>query len=164
MTLPPISSSDLARTSIYDIKTLLGQRTGYNPDKLKVLWKKKPVVDSKTVKEVAVEDGKELEQDQEVEMGVMYIGSPTFEPSRDPEGKAPTAEGSDAKPKQDEDTVMRDASPVTKMASGTGPTGGEVLKSEEFWRDLEGFVAQRCKDTGIANEAVKKWKYTWEQR
>jgi ubiquitin-like protein 4 len=64
ITLPSLAGS----TSILDLKQAVHERTSIPVDKLRVLHKKKPVPDSRVLKEVAGEDEKKLE------LGVMVIG------------------------------------------------------------------------------------------
>ena len=64
ITLPSLAGS----TSILDLKQAIHERTSIPVDKLRVLHKKKPVPDSRVLKEVAGEDEKKLE------LGVMVIG------------------------------------------------------------------------------------------
>lgn len=64
ITLPSLARS----TSILDLKQAIHARTSIPVDKLRVLHKKKPVPDSRVLKEVAGDD------DVKLELGVMVIG------------------------------------------------------------------------------------------
>ncbi|KAI9652403.1 MAG: hypothetical protein M1831_006812 [Alyxoria varia] len=149
VTLPPLHAS---RTSVYDLKTKVAARTGYTTDKLKILWQKRPVGDSKTVAEVVFgSSAEEARKGEEVEMGVMYTGEPTNRPQAE----------EDLDGKGQGDTVMKDVEVETTRTaeeSSTAPKGWDVLKSEGFWSDLQGFVEQKCGNGAIAKEAVEKWK------
>ena len=64
ITLPSLPGS----TSILDLKQTINSRTSIPVDKLRMLHKKKPVPDSRILKEVAGEG------EQKLELGVMVIG------------------------------------------------------------------------------------------
>jgi hypothetical protein len=53
------------------------------------------------------------------------------------------------------------ASTTGSVAQGT--SGAAVLKSKEFWDDLEGFLLQRVRDEGEAAKLAKLFKSSWEK-
>ncbi|KAK6954952.1 hypothetical protein Daesc_002581 [Daldinia eschscholtzii] len=68
---PPLDiklSSQTPNTSVLDIKTAVSQDTGIPVDKMKLLYKKKPVVDSKVLKDLAGEG------ETSIEFSVMVMG------------------------------------------------------------------------------------------
>lgn len=68
---PPLDirlSSQALNTSILDVKTAVAAQAGIPVDKMKILFKKKPVVDSKVLKDL-VEEGETA-----VEFSVMVMG------------------------------------------------------------------------------------------
>ncbi|KAI1813630.1 cell-cycle control medial ring component [Poronia punctata] len=68
---PPLDlrlSSQSRTTSVHDIKTAVATETGIPEAKIKILHKKKPVPDSKVLRELVGED------DESVEFSVMVIG------------------------------------------------------------------------------------------
>ncbi|KAK4692117.1 ubiquitin-like protein 4, partial [Lecanoromycetidae sp. Uapishka_2] len=106
-------------------------------DKIRVLYKKKPVGDVKTVKELVGEE----DVGREMELGVMVMGY------KEGESKA-------------DDTPMEDAeAPVAQ-----GSSGEEVLSGEEFWSDLKQFLVQRIRDEGKATDIFDNFKETWEKK
>ena len=106
-------------------------------DRIRVLYKRKPAGDVKTIKEVVGEDDVE----QEVDFGVMVMGY------------------KEDATKKDEDTPMKDVEgPVAQGASGE-----EVLTGEDFWIDLRGFLVQRLQDEGKAGEVFHKFRESWER-
>lgn len=143
----PVTIAAHSKTSIYDLKAQLATKTGYAADKLKILWERKPVTDSKTVTEATGA------QSGSLEMGVMYVGAPTSASSSN-EGSAADRQPStsDAKPVASANTGV-DETPVAQ-----GLSGKAVLDSEDFWEDLRGFVVQRVRDQGVADEAVERWR------
>ena len=106
-------------------------------DRIRVLYKRKPAGDVKTIKEVVGED----DVGQEVDFGVMVMGY-----------KEDTS-------KKDEDTPMKDVEePVAQGASRE-----DVLNGEDFWNDLRGFLVQRLQDEGKAGEVFHKFRESWER-
>jgi len=119
ITLPSLPLS----TSILFLKDSISEQTSIPTTKLRLLWNKKPVQDSKTLKDVVGE----AYEGVKVDLGVMVIG------------------GAAAAVKREEE--------VEPKVVGVG-SGGEVLKTEEFWEDLKGFLVQRLKDEG---EGERVW-------
>ena len=125
-------------------------------DKIRLLFKKKPCPDSKTVKDVI---GDEVLKD--VEFSVMVIGGV----GAAAEEAAPGAEGSAA----DGDIQMEDV-PVARGPSGVvvldaqGPAGIAVLETQQFWEDLDGFLSQRIRDKGVVNEVFEIFKRAWKAK
>ena len=109
-------------------------------DNIRVLWKKKPVSDARSVREVV---GDEVgEGGGEVEFGIMVIGG------------VPVTRG-------EEDVTMGEAGGV---GVAQGISGAEVLGTEEFWEDLRGWLMQRIRDEGAAGEAWEVFKGGWKGR
>ena len=107
-------------------------------DKIRVLYKKKPAGDIKTVKELVGDE----DVGGEVEMSVMVMGYK--------DAGAGAAPG---------DTEMKDAdAPVAQ-----GSSGEEVLASEEFWNDLKGWLLQRIRDEGKAGEVFDAFEKSWKR-
>lgn len=141
---PPLDiklTSQPLNTSILDIKTAVAEQASLLLDKIKVLHKKKPVADSKVLKELLDED------ETSVEFSVMVMG-----------GAAAAAAASPA------------ASPVAKAeepAEGTNPaqgiSGEAVLATDEFWTDLRGFLLQRIRDEKITEDLFAKFLSSWER-
>ncbi len=68
---PPLDlrlSSQTLNTSIHDVKAAVAKETGIAEDKIKILHKKKPILDSKVLKDLVGED------DTAVEFSVMVMG------------------------------------------------------------------------------------------
>ncbi|KAE9371986.1 hypothetical protein N431DRAFT_456743 [Stipitochalara longipes BDJ] len=101
-------------TSILGVKEKIAEDSGIAVGKLKVLWEKRPVGDSKTLKDLVGEKDR-------VEMGIMVLG-----------GGAGASKGKE------------EVEP--KVIGGEIGGGKEVLKSEEFWADLKGYLVGRLKD------------------
>lgn len=135
---PPISlslSSQSLSTSIHELKSAVVKEIGTEAsgtENIRVLYKKKPCPDSKTVKEVLGDE----DVGKEIEFSIMVMGGATASqsgPTRD-EAKGPVAQGA---------------------------SGDEVLGSEEFWDDLKGFLVQRIRDEGKAVEVWETFRKGW---
>ncbi|KAM3078078.1 hypothetical protein ACMFMG_002619 [Clarireedia jacksonii] len=74
-------------TSILNIKESLSEKEGIAVDKLKLLYKKKPVGDAKVLKEVIGEE------DTEAEFSVMVMGGAASVKKPETSEKAPVAQG-----------------------------------------------------------------------
>ncbi|KAG8160528.1 hypothetical protein KVR01_010064 [Diaporthe batatas] len=134
---PPLDirlSSQPLNTSILDIKASVSSETSIPVDKIKVLHKKKPVADSKVLKDLLGED------ETSVEFSVMVLG-----------GAAAVSPA----PKTDD---------VTAHAASTaqGTSGEAVLQTDAFWTDLRGFLSQRIRDEKITEELFGKFLSSWE--
>lgn len=140
---PPLDirlSSQPLNTSILDVKTSVSSETSIPVDKIKVLHKKKPVADSKVLKDLLGED------DTSVEFSVMVLGG------------AAAAAASPA-PKNEEDSAAA-APDASSTAQGT--SGEAVLQTDAFWTDLRGFLSQRIRDEKITEELFGKFLSSWE--
>jgi hypothetical protein len=129
--------------------------------KIKILYKKKPVADSKTLVEVI---GSEAEA--EVEFGVMVMGgagggaagSGVSSPAvvQSPPAVAP--------PMESEKGLASAGETSAGTATGTsaGGSGKEVVATSEFWADLRNFVLQRTKDEVESERLVGVFRGAWE--
>ena len=142
MTLP----AQTFTTSILDLKQAVAEKIGAeNTEKIRLLYKKKPCADSKTIKDVLGEEsGKEVEFTVMVLGGVSAAGEENRRESEDKEEKT--------------DVAMEDA-PVAQGSSGV-----EVLEGKEFWDDLRGFLLQRVRDQDVAQKAAKMFEEVWREK
>ena len=143
-----ITNAPITTTTVSDLKDAVRGRVTDaqgNPvalDKIKILYRRKPVPGTgKTVAEVLVDEPEMLTGGKEVEFGVMIIGG------------AQVVEVAESQPEvaQEQD--------VPKPA--VGPSGNEVLKTEAFWEDLQGFMEQRLKDADEAKRLAVLFKNAW---
>jgi len=134
-------------SSIYDVKAACAAQAGYAAEKVKILWERKPVSDSKTVKEVVGEDAT---PGAEVEMGVMFMGQATQAPS------GGSAEAS-AVPAAEEQGDRRES--VYEDASSAQAGHAEaVLESKEFWDELQNFVSQKLHNDSLTSKVVQGFR------
>jgi hypothetical protein len=100
------------------------------------LHNKKPVPDSKVLKDV-VKKGEER-----VEFSVMVIG------------------GAAAVRKREEEVLPEDLD--GNQGRGKQASGAEVLRGEEFWSDLRGFLTQRLRDEAEGEKVFGVFRKAWE--
>lgn len=154
----PLSAIDPSKTSVYDLKSQYASSTSIPAAKIKILYKKKPVTDSKLVSEIIGADA-----GSDVEFGVMVMGgavgasTPSESPAASPAAAAPS--------ESDKGLAGVDAAANTGVAGGAaavGPSGKEVVATEEFWGDLKNFVLQRIKDEHEGERLVGVFRKAWE--
>ncbi|EYE90745.1 uncharacterized protein EURHEDRAFT_526822 [Aspergillus ruber CBS 135680] len=146
-TLP---TAPLSTTSVEDLKDAVRERVAdssgnkMSVEKVKILYKRKPI-SGKTVAEVlaGADDGL-LGGGKEVEFGVMIMGGATV--------VEPPVGGTEEKGEGEGEVT---AKPVV------GPSGEDVLETETFWDDLQGFLMQRVKDVEEAKRLRALFKEAW---
>lgn len=132
-------------TSIHALKERVMSELGLSgTESVKVLYKKRPCADSKTLKDVIGD-----EVTDQVEFSVMVV------------------EGMSVVEKKEEDVVI--GGQVAETAQGRdevgvaqGKSGKDVLDTKEFWNDLKGFLVQRLRDEGTAGEVWEMFRGTWK--
>ena len=141
-------------SSILDLKTAVVKQMGEDSvqtNSVKILYKKKPCGDSKTVKEVLGDEELDSLRGKEAEFGIMVMGYKP-KPSEDGQG---TSSSSGEKMEGVESSSM----PVAQ-----GSSGEMELTTEEFWDDLRGFLTQRLRDEDIAGEVFDRFREAWTRR
>jgi ubiquitin-like protein 4 len=141
----PLSGIDTSKTSIFDLKNAYSTKSSIAVSKIKVLWNKKPVSDSKTIGEVIGQDA-----GTEVEFSIMIMGGGVTT------GGTPVTNPPAVAPSEAEKGLG--AGPAAQ-----GPSGKEVVASSEFWEDLKGFVVQRIRDEQEGQRLVSVFKAAWEK-
>lgn len=141
---PPLDiklTSQSLNTSVLDIKTAVAEQASLLADKIKVLHKKKPVPDSKVLKELLGEN------DVSIEFSVMVLGGAAAAAAAVPAASAaPEAE-----------------QPVEGANPAQGTSGEAVLATDEFWTDLRGFLLQRIRDEKITEDLFAKFLSSCER-
>lgn len=148
----------LTTTTIHDLREAVRKRTvaadGSQPpaaDKIKILHKKKPVGGSseRTIAEILSESEPEvLSGGKTVEFGIMILGGASVKPE-----VTESPAGAGAKVAETEPYPSKPAE---------GASGFEVLQTEEFWKDLEGFLELRTKDTVESLRLAGIFKRAWQ--
>lgn len=146
---PPLDlrlTSQTGNTAVLDVKDAVVARTHIPADKIKMLFNKKPVLDSKVLKDLAPPGTTTLD------FTVMVMGGAATAAAA---AAAAAAEGKEA-PK-DADTRQADVAAV-------GPSGSEVLQSTEFWDDLKGYLLQRIRSEKEANDVFDTFQTAWKTK
>ncbi|ERS95049.1 uncharacterized protein SPSK_01936 [Sporothrix schenckii 1099-18] len=140
----PAYAFALATTSLLDVRTALSETSHVPVDKLRLLYNKKPVSDSKVLKDLVAD-----ESETEIKLGVMVAGGA--------ETVAAAAEAA--------------ASVAAAQAkAATAPTDGQetptaiAAESEAFWNDLRGFLVKRTGSKTQADELFSLFLRSWEER
>lgn len=133
-------------TSVLELKEHVARETGLAVDKVKLLFAKKPVGDSKILKEILPPPAAGGEETAKVEFSLMVLG-----------GAVPTLLA-----KNKEEGGEKKGSEVGAVAQGL--SGRAVLETDEFWGDLGGFLQQRIRDEGVAGEVAEVFKGAWKGR
>ncbi|KAA8625864.1 Blt1 domain containing protein [Pyrenophora tritici-repentis] len=160
----PLSSIDPAKTSVYDIKQQFATQASLSAAKIKILYKKKPVTDSKTLLEVIGSDA-----GSEVEFGVMVMAGAALGGAASPAaGSTPVASPpAVAPPTESEKGLASAGETIAGTASGTAGSGAEsgkdIVATDEFWGDLKAFMLQRIKDAEEGERLVGVFKEAWQQ-
>lgn len=171
-TLPSTPPSTTIASIKQQVHTYLGGSSITSLEKIKILLNKKPVPPSKqTVAEIADTDTKDLE------LGVMVMGGAPDPPpqqttavkSQVPEAAGPESENAATEAETGVNPGDVAATPMEGVQATTGQvgadpvqpgevSGSDVLQSQEFWSDLEGFLGQRIK----SEEEAKKLRGIFE--
>lgn len=174
-TLPSTPPSTTIASLKEQLHTYLGGSSVTSIEKIKILLNKKPVPPSKTtVAELVDTDTKDLE------LGVMVMGGAPDPPpqqstavkSRVPEAGGPESENAATEAETGVNPGDVAATPMEGVQATTAETGSEpvqpgevsgtdVLQSQEFWNDLEGFLAQRTKSEEEAKKLRGMFEAAW---
>ncbi|KAJ5688853.1 hypothetical protein N7462_003245 [Penicillium macrosclerotiorum] len=145
-----LPNAPLSTTSVQDLKDAVRERVtdaSGNPialDKIKILYQRKPVPGTgKTMAEILADEPGMLAGGKEVEFGVMILGG------------AKAVELSESQP---EATETQNTPP---QKAAIGPSGAEVVRTEAFWNDLQGYLEQRLKDEAEAKRLHALFKEVW---
>lgn len=141
-----VPNAPLSTTSVEDLKDAVQARIVADAagnkvplEKIKILYKRKPV-SGKTIAEVVADEPGMLAGGKTVEFGVMVMGG------------ALVVE----KQQQEQQEQEQQQQPPSAAASGDG-----VLGTEAFWDDLQGFLQQRVGDKGEAERLRGLFKGAW---
>lgn len=147
ITLP---NAPLSTTSVEDLKDAVqsrvvdGQDSKVPLEKIKILYKRKPV-SNKTVAELLSDEPDMLSGGKEVEFGIMIMG-----------GAKVVESTPSAAPAQAEATGEK-----SSPSAAIGPNGKEVLQTDAFWEDLQGYLSQRIKDVDEAQRLRTLFHSAW---
>lgn len=77
-----------------------------------------------------------------------------------PRAQSPAVKGADSRSPAPESEKAN----VEAGGHAERETAKEVLRTEEFWADLKGFLAQRLRDEGEGEKLGLMFKEAWEKR
>ncbi|CAJ2510949.1 Uu.00g065740.m01.CDS01 [Anthostomella pinea] len=147
---PPLDvklASQGPNTSVLDVKSAVTKQTGIPEDKMKLLHKKKPVPDSKVLKELAGEG------ETSVEFSVMVMGgAATLAAAAASAGTAAAAVPAEESKTEAQKDVAQ------------GQSGSDTLETQEFWDDLKGFLLQRIRDEKLAVDLTNTFQKSWKAK
>ena len=125
--------------SVLNLKHAVSDKAKIPVDKIRLLYKKKPCSDVKTVRDLMPAGERELE------FSVMVVGGASS--SAAPEGtNAGLMEERVGTPKPQE------------------LEGKNLLGTEEFWSDLKEFLEQRLKDKGEGDNVLRIFRNAWVEQ
>lgn len=133
----------LGTTSLLDVRMALAETTHVPLEKLRLLYNKKPVVDSKLLKDLVAASLGETEP-TEIELGVMVTGGAATVAAAAAEAAAAEAAAPSAAETTEPDTV--------------------AAESEAFWTDLRGYLVKRTGSVKQADELFSLFLRSWEDR
>jgi hypothetical protein len=146
---PPLDiklTSQLPTTSVLEIKSAVAENTSIPTAKIKLLYNKKPVADTKVLKDLVADGGA-----PEVEFSVMVLGGAAAVAAAT---TTPATPSSDPGPKS-EAALREDALPAS---------GAAALETPEFWADLKSFLTLRLKDEDAAARAADVFQQAWTSK
>ncbi|MCJ1284253.1 hypothetical protein MMC26_003584 [Xylographa opegraphella] len=159
---PPLDislSNKSVMTSVLDLKQAVAENIGVTgTDKIRLLYKKKPCADSKTIKDVIGDEVlKVVEFSVMVMGGVVTAGTAASEAEKYP-GSA-----------VDSDTTMEDISrpqdlSAARVLDAQELSGAPLLGTQQFWQDLNTFLIQRIGDKKVASDASAVFAQAWKGR
>lgn len=129
--------------------------------KIKILYKKKPVTDSKTLIEVIGTDA-----GAEVEFGVMVMAGAAAASGSPAAGGTPVTSPPAVAPPTESEKGLASAGESSADASSTttgAVSGKDIVATDEFWGNLKTFILQRTKDAEEGERLVGVFKAAWEQ-
>lgn len=150
-----LTAVDPTTTSILDLKDRIVEEMSNKIEakKVKILYARKPVSDTKTISEAVGADAPT--GGNEVEFAVMVMGW---------SGGVPVKDGGGAGVEGKTDTEKAEEVGGAGKGEGEQGVGVGALEGKEFWGDLRGFLQQRLKDEGAAEEVVGVFEGAWRGR
>lgn len=170
LVLPSINPTTTTIQALKEqVQSFLGGPTVVHLDKIKVLFDKKPVPPSK---KTVIEALHEKPSEGEVEFGVMVLGGAPDPPPQTqvpaPAPDVPTAAAAsaqkapvEAEEKRPELEDMEGVEPASSAVQPGEVSGEDVLRTAEFWDDLQGFLEQRTRDQAEAAKLRELFESAW---
>jgi hypothetical protein len=154
-----VTLSDVSLDStVHDVKVQYASKGNLIQDKIKLLLNKKPAADLKTLKDLGIES--------DVEFSVMLMAGAAAAPA----SSAASAQAADVTSGV---TAPLSSAPGSESASAEAESAAtaaavntttDMLKSDEFWADLQAFLTQRLRDKEQSEKLAKLFKGAWKQQ
>jgi len=144
---PLTLSSQPADTTVLDLKTQYSTKTGLDTRIIKMLYNKRPCGDLKTLKELLPTPTPDsVDFTLMIMGGAMGTSSPAAAASPAIELPDPAAKAAPVPAPTDPAPLSERAEGLAETAAHADDTAGDMLKTDDFWSDLESFLVQRLKD------------------
>ena len=147
-----VPNAPLSTTSVEDLKDAVQARIVADAagnkvplEKIKILYKRKPV-SGKTIAEVVADEPGMLAGGKTVEFGVMVMGGALV---------------AEKQQQEQQEQEQQQQQPPSAVATEAATSGDGVLGTEAFWDDLQGFLQQRVGDKGEAERLRGLFKGAW---
>ena len=132
-------------TTVLELKRALLEHIDASEDQLRLLYKKKPCADLKTIKDLVPAD------ERDVEFSVMVIGGA---------GAGAGADGAAA-------VATTSSESTTPDGAGTKPITNDaqdLLHADGFWQDLKSFLDDRLNDQRESDQVLQTFRSAWTSR
>ncbi|KAF2142763.1 uncharacterized protein K452DRAFT_317686 [Aplosporella prunicola CBS 121167] len=165
-------------TSIHDLKTHYATQTGLaSPARVKLLRARKPVPDSKSLRDVLLEGGAGVDASSAdkvaLEFQVMVIGGGASGANAVSGASTPGTPAASSPPPADIPSAAAAAAGIPPAAGQIGeepvsssttaaPTGAAVPTTAEFWADVRAFLVQRVRDEAEGARLAELFRGAWE--
>lgn len=126
-------------------------------EKVKLLYKRKPVTGNKSIAEILADEPDMLSGGKEVEFGIMVIGGAGAKVV----DVASEKDGSESQQKQN---VGAEGKSGESEVGGVSSSAYQVLESEAFWEDLQGFLIQKTHDENVGKQLRSLFASAWARR
>ncbi|KAK2882588.1 hypothetical protein FQN49_000200 [Arthroderma sp. PD_2] len=133
-------------------------------DKIKLLWKRKPVQGT-SIADILANESEIINGKSHAEFSVMVLGGASVIPEEELKAAATTSKA--AKPAvsgTQEDTEMKEADDLKEdqPIAASQPSTATVLKNPQFWEELNVFLQGKTSDRSEATRLTSIFKTAWD--
>ncbi|KAF3479611.1 uncharacterized protein GIQ15_06587 [Arthroderma uncinatum] len=133
-------------------------------DKIKLLWKRKPVQGT-SIADILANESDIVSGKSHAEFSVMILGGATVIPEEELKAAAATSKSTQPiVPGTQEDTEMKDVEDVKESIpdAGSQPSKAGALETPQFWEELEVFLQEKTGDKSEAARLGAMFKTAWQ--
>ncbi len=160
-----LAARPLRTTSLLDVKAAVAAAAGLPADRLRLLYRRRPVPDSKVLGDLLPPGGGEEAGGGSPSANTTTTTTTTIEFSVVVMGGAAGAIGGMGIPTETgSGAATKDKAAAAAAAIAHGVGAGGVPGSPAFWDDLRGFLLQRVRDEKLAGELAVTFQAAWEAR